>query len=136
MNMQTISFPAYPDILRWGSRGMLAVLLAATPWAALSPAASPPSQWAGLMHMGAMAVFAVLACTGFISLRGRAGAVLFVFGFSALMEGMQHFSPHRNGSWEDVGFNAAGCLAGVVVSGLACWLIGACRGIARDQTGQ
>jgi hypothetical protein len=118
MNMQSISFLAYPDILLWGSRGMFAVLLGAMPWAALSQAASPPFQWAGLMHMGAMAVFAVLACTGFISLRGRAGAVLFVFGFSALMEGMQHFSPLRTGSWEDVGFNAMGCLAGVLLFGV------------------
>ncbi|EMS77181.1 galactosyl transferase CpsE [Desulfotignum phosphitoxidans DSM 13687] len=56
---------------------MLAVLLGAMPWAALSQVASPPSQWAGLMHMGAMAVFAVLACTGFVSLRGRVGPVLY-----------------------------------------------------------
>jgi VanZ family protein len=102
-------------MVQWISRGILAVLLAAMPWAALSPATSPPSQWAGLVHMGAMAVFGILACTGFVSLQGRAGAVLFVFGFSALMEGMQYFSPHRCGSWEDVGFNAAGCLAGVLV---------------------
>ena len=27
----------------------------------------------------------------------------------------QNFSPHRTGSWEDVGFNALGCLAGVLV---------------------
>ncbi|MBF0234796.1 MAG: VanZ family protein [Desulfamplus sp.] len=94
---------------------MLAVLLCAMPWAALSPAASPPSQWAGVMHMAAMAVFAILACTGFVSLRGRTVVVLFVFGFSAVMEGLQHFSPHRTGSWEDVGFNAAGCLAGVLL---------------------
>ncbi len=121
--MLTISFPAYPDILRWASRGVLAILLGAMPWATLSPAASPPSQWAGMMHMGAMAVFAVLACTGFVSLRGRAGAVLFVFGFSALMEWFQHFSPHRNGSWEDVGINAAGCLAGMVGTGMVYWII-------------
>lgn len=94
---------------------MLAVLLAVMPWAALSPTAGPPSQWADLVHLGANAGLAVLACTGFVSLRGRAGAVLFVFGYSALMEGLQHFTPHRHGSWEDVGFNAAGCLAGVMV---------------------
>jgi len=94
---------------------MLVVLLGAMPWAVLSPAASPPSQWADLMHMAAMVVFAMLACTGFISVRGRVRAVLFVFGFSVLMEGLQYISPHRNGSWEDVGFNALGCLAGVLV---------------------
>jgi VanZ family protein len=113
--MQSISSLTYPKILRRASRGTLVLLLACMPWATLSPAASPPSQWAALMHMGAMAVFAILACTGFNSLRGRAGAVLAVFIFSALMEGLQHFSPLRCGSWEDVGFNAAGCLAGVLV---------------------
>ena len=117
MTIQSISFSSYPAILRWVSRGLLVILLAAMPWATLSPAASPPSQWAGLMHMAAMAVFAVLACTGFVSLRGRTGAVLFVFGFSALMEGVQHFSPVRTGSWEDVGFNALGCLAGGIIFG-------------------
>ena len=102
-------------MVQWVSRGMLVVLLAAMPWAALSPSTSPQSQWAGLVHMGANAGLAILACAGFASLRGRAGAVLFVFGYSALMEGLQHFTPHRHGSWEDVGFNAAGCLAGVLV---------------------
>jgi VanZ family protein len=113
--MQSISSLTYPKILRRASRRILVLLLACMPWATLSPAASPPSRWAALMHMGAMAVFAILACTGFNSLRGRAGAVLAVFIFSALMEGLQHFSPLRTGSWEDVGFNAAGCLASVLV---------------------
>jgi VanZ family protein len=113
--MQSISSLTYPVILRRASRGILVLLLVCMPWAALSPAASPPSQWAALMHMGAMAVFAILACTGSNSLRGRAGAVLFVFIFSALMEGLQHFSPLRTGSWEDVAINALGCLAGVLL---------------------
>jgi drug/metabolite transporter superfamily protein YnfA len=93
----------------------LAFLLSAMPWAALSPAASPHSQWAAVMHLGAMAVLAWLACAGFASFRGRAWAVGFVFVFSALMEGLQHFSSDRTGSWEDVGINALGCLAGVLV---------------------
>jgi VanZ family protein len=103
------------DIRRWASRVVLVVLLAAMPWAALSPAASPPSQWAAVMHMASMAVFALLACTGFATLRGRIWAVGFVFVFSALMEGLQHFSSVRSGSWEDVGINALGCLAGGLV---------------------
>lgn len=117
--MQSISSVTYPDILRWASRGILAVLLVCMPWATLSPAASPPSQWAVLMHLAAMAVIALLACTAFTTLRGRAGAVMFVFVFSALMEWLQHFSPARHGSWEDVGINALGCLAGVLVFALA-----------------
>jgi len=119
MTLQSISFFTYPDILRWASRGLLAALLAAMPWATLSPAASPPSQWAGVMHLTAMAVFAILACAAFVSTRGRAGAVTFVFVFSALMEGFQHFSPVRQGSWEDVGINSLGCLAGVLIFALA-----------------
>ncbi|MCA1793397.1 MAG: VanZ family protein [Desulfobacteraceae bacterium] len=126
MTMQSISFSSYPDILRRGGRGMLVVLLGAMPWAVLSPATSPPSQWARLMHIAAMAVFAILAYAGFISLWGRVRVVLFVFGFSVLMEGLQHFSPVRTGSWEDVGFNAMGCLAGVGLSVAACWLAGVC----------
>jgi VanZ family protein len=110
--MQSISSLTYPKILRRASRGILVVLLACMPWATLSPAASPPSRWAALMHMGAMAVFAILACAGLNSLRGRAWTVLAVFIFSALMEGLQHFSPLRTGSWEDVAINALGCLAG------------------------
>ena len=93
--MQSKSSFTYPDILRWASRGILAALLACMPWATLSPAASPPSQWAVLMHLAAMAVIALLACTAFATLRGRAGAVMFVFAFSALMEWLQHFSPVR-----------------------------------------
>jgi VanZ family protein len=118
MSMQSKSFFTCPDILRWVSRGILVVLLAAMPWATLSPAASPPSRWAVLMHLSAMAVIALLACTAFTSLRSRAGAVMFVFAFSALMEWFQHFSPVRQGSWEDVGINALGCLAGVLVFAL------------------
>jgi len=99
----------------WISRVILVVLLCAMPWATLSKTASPPNQMAGLMHVAGMAVLAWLACRGFVSNRGRTGVVLFVFGLSALMEGLQHFSPHRHSSWEDVGFNALGCLAGVFV---------------------
>ncbi|WP_201765671.1 hypothetical protein [Desulfotignum phosphitoxidans] len=46
--MQSISSLTYPKILRRASRGILVVLLACMPWATLSPAASPPSQWAAL----------------------------------------------------------------------------------------
>jgi len=102
-------------MLRRASRSILVVLLACMPYATLSPAASPPSQWAALMHMAAMAVIALLACTAFVTLRGRAGAVLFVCVFSALMEGFQYFSPVRHGSWQDVGVNALGCLVGVLI---------------------
>ena len=101
--------------MQWVSRGLLAVLLGTMPWVALSPAAGPPSQWAALMHLGATAGLSVLACAGFATARGRAGAVVAVFVFSALMEGLQHFSPHRHGTWEDVGINALGCAAGVLI---------------------
>lgn len=67
------------------------------------------------MHLAAMAVIAILACGAFVSTRGRAVAVMFVFVFSALMEWFQHFSPVRQGSWEDIGINALGCLAGVLI---------------------
>ncbi len=106
-------------MLRRASRASLVVLLACMPYATLSPAASPPSQWAVLMHMAAMAVIALLACTAFATLRGRAGAVMFVFVFSALMEWFQYFSPVRHGSWQDVGINALGCLVGVLIFSLA-----------------
>jgi hypothetical protein len=76
-------------MVQWISRGMLGILLAAMPWAALSSAASLPSRWAGLVHLGANAGLAVLACTGFVSPRGRAGAVLrcVVSGAAAAVRG-------------------------------------------------
>ena len=104
--------------LQAAGRGALVVLLACMPWAMLSPEASPPSHWAGGMHVGALAMLSVLACVSFTSLWGRAGAVMFVFGYSGLMEVLQHFSAGRTGSWEDLGMNAVGVLIGV---GLAKW---------------
>ena len=121
--MQTIFSLTYPQILRWASRAVLVVLLACMPWAPLSPSASSPSGWAVFLHLAGMAVIALLACTAFTTLWARAGAVVFVFAFSALMEWLQHFSPVRQGTWEDVGVNALGCLAGVLIFAAVHWLL-------------
>jgi VanZ family protein len=68
--------------------------------------------------VGALAMLSVPAYVSFTPLWGRAGAVMFVFGYSGLMEVLQHFSPGRTGSWEDLGMNGVGVLIGV---GLAKW---------------
>lgn len=57
------------------------------------------------MHLGGMAWIAFLACASFDTLRARAGVVVFVFAYSALMELFQHYLPYRNGTWEDVMIN-------------------------------
>jgi hypothetical protein len=106
--------------LQAAGRGALVVLLACMPWAVLSPEAGPPSHWAGGMHVGALAMLSVPACVSFTSPWSRAGAVMFVFGYSGLMEVLQHFSAGRTGSWEDLGMNAVGVLIGV---GLAKWAL-------------
>jgi len=105
----------YFETVRLMSRVTLVSLIACMPWASLSSATSPPGQWAGMMHLAAMAIFAFLACVSFKTLWAQAGVVVFVFVFSGLMEVLQHFSPPRTGSWEDVAMNAMGCLASLIV---------------------
>jgi len=95
------------------SRVLLAVLLLFMPYATLSPGTSPPSDVASHMHFYTMAFLAVLACSCFKTFGARLGAVLFVFGYSALMEFFQHLLPYRHGNWDDVMTNFLGCLAGV-----------------------
>ena len=112
----------YFETLRLMSRVTLVSLIACMPWASLSSATSPPAQWAGMMHLAAMAIFAFLACVSFKTLWAQAGGVVFVFVFSGLMEVLHHFSPPRTGSWEDVAMNAMGCLAGVVMFSGIRWL--------------
>ena len=107
--------------MKMAGRGALVVLLACMPWVVLLPEAGPPSQWAGWMHVGALAMLSVLTWVSFTKLWSRAGAVMFVFGYSGLMEVLQHFSAERTGSWEDVGMNGLGVLIGV---GVAKWGMG------------
>ncbi len=102
-------------IYQIGSRILLTILLAMMPLVALSATTRPPVNQASSMHLVAMAGYAFLAMAGFRSARTRLAAVLVVFTFSALMELLQHLVPYRNGSWTDVGVNAAGCVIGVLV---------------------
>jgi len=94
------------------SRVLLLILLVLMPYAALSPGTSPPSDVASHMHFFSMAWISFLACVSFSTLRIRILAVLFVFGYSALLEFFQHMLPYRNGTWDDVTTNFLGCLAG------------------------
>ncbi|HDR14263.1 MAG TPA: VanZ family protein, partial [Desulfobacteraceae bacterium] len=102
-------------VVRVGSRVVLAIALLLMPWATLSPSASPPSAIAAPMHIVALAGLTVLALLSFAKVWHRVGAVVFVFGYSALMELLQYYHPERNGNMEDVGANMLGCLAGVVI---------------------
>ncbi len=94
---------------------VLAIALLLMPWLTLSPANSPPSDLAFSMHVAALAGLTVLALMSFDGVKGRLWAVLFVFGYSALMELLQYFLPERNGTLEDVAANALGCLAGLLL---------------------
>lgn len=115
MDTLTGLYGRHSRVLQTAGRGALVVLLACMPWAVLSPQASPPSHWAGWMHVGAVAMLSVLAYVSFASLWSRAGAVMFVFAYSGLMELLQHFSAGRTGSWEDLGMNGVGVLIGVAL---------------------
>jgi len=117
LEMRGVVYIQYFEALNRMSRGTLVGLLVCMPYAYLSPAARPPSQLAPYMHLAAMAVLSLLACVSFKTARRRTCAVFFIFIFSALMELLQYFSPHRNSSWEDVGINALGCLAGGMLFG-------------------
>ena len=105
----------FQTFVRGGSRVVLAIALLLMPWATLSPSASPPSAIAAPMHIVALAGLTVLALLSFAKVWHRVGAVVFVFGYSALMELLQYYHPERNGNMEDVGANMLGCLAGVVI---------------------
>jgi VanZ family protein len=100
-------------VVRVGSRVVLAIALLLMPWATLSPSASPPSAIAAPMHIIALAGLTVLALLSFVKIWHRVGAVVFVFGYSALMEALQYFHPERNGTPGDLAANALGCVAGV-----------------------
>ena len=106
------------------SRLMLVALLVLMPWVALSSAMSPPSEWAFVIHVSALAGLCVLACLAFEKSIQRGGAVLFVFAYSLVLEWLQNLSPDRYGSMEDVAANAMGCLVGVLlyltIVGLRC----------------
>ena len=91
------------------------ILLVCMPWAALSPAARPPATMGYPMHVSALAVLALLSCLVFQKIGHGMVAVFFVFVYSAFMELLQHFSPSRHGTIEDVVANGLGCLAGLVI---------------------
>ena len=57
----------------------------------------------------------MLVCLSLENLRQRALAVPAIFLYSTLLEGIQYLHPTRFGSLDDVGYNALGCLVGVVV---------------------
>jgi VanZ family protein len=103
------------------SRVLLIILLVLMPYAALSPGTRPPSDVASHMHFYSMAFIAFVACLSFKIFQARLGAVLFVFGYSALMEFFQHILPYRNGTWDDVTTNFLGCLAGFVIFYTVYW---------------
>lgn len=92
---------------------MLVGVLLLMPAATLSPWTSPPAVTASGMHLLSLAFVSLMACLSFRSNLARAGAVVFVFSYSALMELFQYHLPFRNGTWDDVMVNGAGCLLGV-----------------------
>ncbi len=99
-------------------------MLLLMPLASLLPGTSPPSSSASYMHLASLAVAAFLACASFETIRARAGAVVFVFAYSALMELFQHYLPYRHGTWEDVMVNGVGCVVGTGVYMATGWIGG------------
>jgi VanZ family protein len=103
-------------------RWLLAVLVVAVSWLALSPA--PPDAfdngWDKLNHASA---FAALMLTGsFASPRSRLGVwalLVGLLGFGALIEIAQSFTPTRSAEWGDLLADAVGIAAG----GLAAMLV-------------
>ncbi len=99
------------------SRALLVFMLVLMPYATLTPDPGVPSGSAPFLHLAGMAWVALLACMSFETIKFRAGAVLFVLAYSALMELFQHYLPYRHGTWDDVGINSLGCLIGVGIFG-------------------
>ncbi|KAA3619081.1 MAG: VanZ family protein [Proteobacteria bacterium] len=91
---------------------MLFLSLPGMSYMSLAPSMAPPDDLDSLLHFGALAGLAVLACLAFDSVRFRITAVGGVLGVSALLEYAQSLNPPRSGSIEDLYFNAAGCLVG------------------------
>lgn len=103
------------------ARLLLLSALAAMPFATLLPAASPPADYAGGMHLVALAGLSLLACCAFTTLRGRLLAVLLIFAYSALLEYLQYLHPLRQGNLQDVAINALGCALGLAGYFFARW---------------
>jgi len=106
--------------------GLLAAFLAVLCVLSLMPldtwplnAVSPPLQ--KMMHVllyGALAALLVwvLQSAGFGALAVGAAAILVPVGFGAAMEGLQRMTPHRVGSWRDVGWDAVGAVIAVAIA--------------------
>lgn len=103
----------YSRWIRTGARLFLVITLVLMPVATLFPGTNHLWATAFQRHFISLAFLAFLACVSFENNLLRTGAVVFVFGYSALMELFQHYLPFRHGTWVDVGFNGAGCLLGV-----------------------
>jgi hypothetical protein len=111
--------------IRIAARVLLLSMLILMTYGTLSSDPGTPSGAAPFLHFGGMAWIAFLACASFETLRARAGAVVFVFAYSALMELFQYWLPYRHGTWEDVMVNGLGCVVGVGVFLLfntLCWI--------------
>jgi VanZ family protein len=112
----------YSGWLKVLARVLLLSMLILMTYGTLSSDPGTPSGAAPFLHFGGMAWIAFLACASFDTLRSRAGAVVFVFAYSALMELFQHYLPYRHGTWEDVMVNGLGCVVGVGIFVATGWI--------------
>jgi len=109
------------------SRIVLGIALILMPWGTLSSSVPTPPSCAWLLHVSALTGLTVLVFLSFETTRVRAWAVIIIFLYSALLELLQHFNPMRHGSMEDVGANALGCVAGLLVYTFSLWIHQAVR---------
>ena len=99
------------------SRVLLAALLL-MPVVYLWPGVELPYALAKTLHVLGMAVIAVLVCRLDHSVLARGVLLAAILAASAGLEWLQSLLPTRTGAVEDVGFNLAGCLAGIAAYGI------------------
>lgn len=107
------------SVAPWLSRGAFALCWLFVSFMALTPA--PPRTvdlgWDKLNHASAFCVLMLLLDSGWPARRKMGAALLLVYG--GLIELIQLQVPGRSGEWLDLGADAVGLLAGLVLAALA-----------------
>ncbi len=96
----------------------LLIALPLMPVVYLWPGLELPYVLAKTLHVLGMGVIAVLVCRLNRGVWQRGALLAGIFALSALLEWLQYLLPARTGTVEDVGFNLAGCLAGIAAYGI------------------
>lgn len=103
-----------------GARALLALLVVAIGWLALSP--RPPAVfstgWDKGNHLLAFATLAVAASFGSVAAaRRRLAIALWLLGYGALIEVLQHWVPGRSSEFADLVADAVGIAFGLWLAG-------------------